>query len=101
MERHWLPTSSSSILLNREFATSKDSPRRAAAATELARDFGIEIRDIFWTLGAFDGAVLMEAPNDQAVTSLALKLGSLGNERTQILRAFRANEIEDILAKVN
>jgi len=99
MERHWLPTSSSSILLNREFATSKDSPRRAAAATELARDFGIEIRDIFWTLGAFDGAVLMEAPNDQAVTSLALKLGSLGNERTQILRAFRANEIEDILAK--
>jgi len=55
----------------------------------------------FWTLGAFDGAVLMEAPNDQAVTSLALKLSSLGNERTQILRAFRANEIEDILAKVN
>lgn len=30
----------------------KDSPRRAAAATELARDFGIEIGDIFWTLGA-------------------------------------------------
>jgi uncharacterized protein with GYD domain len=55
----------------------------------------------FWTLGAFDGAVLMEAPNDQAVTSLALKLSSLGNERTQILCAFRANEIEDILAKVN
>jgi hypothetical protein len=25
----------------------KDSPRRAAAATELARDFDIEIRDIF------------------------------------------------------
>jgi hypothetical protein len=41
----------------------------------------------------------MEAPNDQAVTSLALKLSSLGNERMQILRAFRANEIEDILAK--
>ena len=79
----------------------KDSPKRAAAATELARDFDIEIGDIFWTLGAFDGAVLMEAPNDQDVTSLALKLSSLGNERTQILRAFRANEIEDILAKVN
>ena len=78
----------------------KDSPRRAAAATELARDFGIEIRDIFWTLGAFDGAVLMEAPNDQAVTSLALKLSSLGNVRTQTLRAFRANEFENLVAKL-
>ena len=71
----------------------KDSPKRAAA-TELARDFGIEIRDIFWTLGAFDGAVLIEAPDDQAVTARALKLGSLGNVRTQTLRAFRANEFE-------
>ena len=79
----------------------KDSPKRAAAATELARDFGIEIRDIFCTLGAFDGAVLMETPNDQAITSWALKVGSLGNVRTQTLRAFRTNEIESILAKVN
>ena len=79
----------------------KDSPKRAAAATELARGFGIEIRDIFWTLGAFDGAVLIEAPDDQAVTAWALKLGSLGNVRTQTLRAFRANEFENIVAKVN
>jgi uncharacterized protein with GYD domain len=79
----------------------KDSPKRAAAATELARGFGIEIRDTFWTLGAFDGAVLMEAADDQAVTAWALKVGSLGNVRTQTLRAFRANEIENIVAKVN
>jgi uncharacterized protein with GYD domain len=78
----------------------KDSPKRAAAAADLARGFGIEIRDIFWTLGAFDGAVLIDSPNDQAITSWALKLGSLGNVRTQTLRAFRANEIENILAKV-
>ena len=79
----------------------KDSPKRAAAATALARGFGIEIRDIFWTLGAFDGAVLIEAPDDQAVTAWALKLGSLGNVRTQTLRAFRANEFENIVAKIS
>jgi len=78
----------------------KDSPKRAAAATELARGFGLDIRDIFWTLGAFDGAVLIEAPDDQTVTAWALKLGSLGNVRTQTLRAFRANEFENILAKI-
>jgi uncharacterized protein with GYD domain len=79
----------------------KDSPKRAAAATELARGFGMEVRDLFWTLGAFDGAVLIEAADDQAVTAWALKVGSLGNVRTQTLRAFRANEIENIVAKVN
>ena len=78
----------------------KDSPKRAAAARELAGGFGIEIRDIFWTLGAFDGALLMEAPDDQAATSWALKVGSLGNVRTQTLRAFRANEFENIVAKL-
>jgi uncharacterized protein with GYD domain len=78
----------------------KDSPKRAAAAADLARGFGIEIRDIFWTLGAFDGAVLMEAPNDEAVTAWALKVGSLGNVRTQTLRAFRAADLENILAKI-
>jgi uncharacterized protein with GYD domain len=78
----------------------KDSPKRAAAAAELARGFGVEIRDTFWTLGAFDGAALIEAPDDQAVTSWALKVGSLGNVRTQTLRTFRANEIENILAKI-
>jgi uncharacterized protein with GYD domain len=79
----------------------KDSPKRAAAAAELARDFGIEIRDLFWTLGAFDGALLMEAPNDQAVTAWALKVGSLGNVRTQTLRAFRATEFENIIGKIS
>jgi uncharacterized protein with GYD domain len=78
----------------------KDSPKRAAAATEPARGCGIEIRDIFRTLGAFDGAVLIEAPDDRAVTSWALKVGSLGNVRTQTLRAFRTNEFENLVAKL-
>jgi hypothetical protein len=96
----WLPTSSSSILLNKEFATSKTRPdallpQRSWHAISTLKSV------TFLDARRFDGAVLMEAPNDQAVTSLALKLSSLGNERTQILRAFRANEIEDILAKVN
>jgi uncharacterized protein with GYD domain len=79
----------------------KDSPKRVAAVRDLAGGLGIEIRDVFWTLGAFDGAVLMEAPDDQAVTAWALKVGSLGNVRTQTLRAFRAPDLENILAKIS
>jgi uncharacterized protein with GYD domain len=36
--------------------------------------------------------VAIEAPNDETVMSLMLKVGSLGNARTQTLRAFTAEE---------
>ena len=78
----------------------KASPKRVAAATDLAPEFAIEIRDVFWTLGAFDGALVIEAPNDQAITLWALKVASLGYVRTQTLRAFRATEFENIMAEI-
>jgi uncharacterized protein with GYD domain len=44
--------------------------------------------------------LLLEAPDDQSVTAFTLKLGSLGNVKTQTMRAFRSEEMEGILAKI-
>jgi uncharacterized protein with GYD domain len=43
---------------------------------------------------------LLEAPEDLSVTAFTLKLGSLGNVKTQTMRAFRSEEMEGILAKI-
>ena len=40
----------------------------------------------------YDGVVILEAPNDEAVMSLMLKVGSAGNVRTKTLKAFTAEE---------
>jgi uncharacterized protein with GYD domain len=51
-------------------------------------------------MGAFDAVFTAEAPDDETITAFALSIGALGNIRTQTMRAFSANEIENILEKV-
>ena len=46
----------------------------------------------YYTFGEYDVVIIMEAPNDEAVMSLMLKVGSYGNVRTKTLKAFTAEE---------
>ena len=43
---------------------------------------------------------LFEAPDDETTTAFAYKVSSLGNVKTRTMRAFRKEEMEDILAKI-
>jgi uncharacterized protein with GYD domain len=43
---------------------------------------------------------VIEAPDDESATALLLSTGVLGNLRTQSLRAFSADEMARILAKM-
>jgi uncharacterized protein with GYD domain len=79
----------------------KDSPKRAAAAAAAAKKFGVKVREQFWTLGPYDGALVLEAPDDETVTAWALNLGSLGNVKTQTMRALGAKEFATAIAKIS
>jgi uncharacterized protein with GYD domain len=46
----------------------------------------------YYTFGEYDVVIIIEAPNDEAVMSLMLKVGSAGNVRTKTLKAFVADE---------
>ena len=46
----------------------------------------------YYTFGEYDVIIIIEAPNDEVVMSLMLKVGSAGNVRTKTLRAFSAEE---------
>jgi uncharacterized protein with GYD domain len=61
---------------------------------------GGRFKDVYWTLGGYDIVVVMEAPDDETVTAFALALGSLGNVRTQTLRAFDRDEITAVVGKL-
>src|SRR5438034_11696520 len=77
----------------------KDATKRAAAATAEAEKMGVKVTDAFWTMGAYDVVLLLDAPDDETLTAFALKLGARGNVKTQTMRAFRREEMESILAK--
>jgi uncharacterized protein with GYD domain len=80
--------------------TAKDSPKRAEAFKQMAKTFGVTVKDIFWTQGRYDIVAITDAPDELTATALNLSLGSLGNIRTESLRAFSAEEMLTIVAKM-
>lgn len=78
----------------------KDTAKRAKSFRETAKKSGVTVKDIYWTLGHYDLVITMEGANDETIAALMMKAGSLGNIKSQTLRAFGESEIESILAKV-
>jgi uncharacterized protein with GYD domain len=78
----------------------KDTTKRAKAVREMAKKAGVTVNEMYWTLGQYDVAAILDAPDEAAATSLALSVGALGNVRTQLLRAFDEDEIGSILGGV-
>jgi uncharacterized protein with GYD domain len=78
----------------------KDTVKRGEAAIAAAEKMGMKIVEEFWTMGAYDVVVFFEAPDDETMSAFTLKIGSLGNVKSHTLRAFRRNEMEDVLAKI-
>ena len=78
----------------------QDTVKRGDAAMAAAQKMGMKIVEEYWTMGAYDGVVIIEAPDDETMSAFILKVGSLGNVKAQTLRAFRRNEMEGILAKI-
>jgi len=78
----------------------KDTTERAASFQALAKKSGVEVRDIYWTMGPYDVMVMLEASDEETVNALMLKAGTLGNIRTTMLRAYSAAEMKKVLAKM-
>ena len=77
----------------------KDTRKRAAAFRATAEKAGVTVREQLWALGPYDGALVLEAEDDAAVTGVMLSLASLGNVKTQTLRAFEEEEMDEILGR--
>ena len=51
-------------------------------------------------MGAQDAVIVLEAPDDETVASIALETAGLGNIRTTSMRAFTEAEIPGVLSKI-
>jgi uncharacterized protein with GYD domain len=78
----------------------KDSPKRADAYKQMAKTFGVTVKEILWTQGRYDVVTIVDAPDESAAMSLSLSLGALGNVRTETLRAFSAAEMTKIVGNM-
>jgi len=77
-----------------------DSPQRATQAAQMMEQLGGHMETILWTLGRYDLVVIFEAPDDATAAAIGLRTAQTGATRTEILRAFDAGEMAQILQKL-
>jgi len=78
----------------------KDTVNRADKFKAMAKNAGVTVKDMYWTIGSFDVVTICEAPDDEAATALSLSVAARGYVRTQTLRAFSPTEMSQILGKM-
>ena len=78
----------------------KDSPKREEAFRNLCEKLGARVKDAYRTMGRYDVVAIVEAPDDVTMNAILNSVGSLGNVRTETLRAFSRQETEQALAKM-
>jgi len=77
----------------------KDSPARYEAFRALAEKVEGTVKGIYYAMGRYDMVVIVEG-GDEAAMTVMLKVGSLGNVRTETLRGFSLEEMRKIIDKM-
>jgi uncharacterized protein with GYD domain len=81
-------------------ANFKDTVTRSEDARRAAAAMGGSIKEIYWTIGPYDLVTVSDFPDDATATAFLLAISSQGNLRTTTLRAYGAEEMTQIIAKV-
>jgi uncharacterized protein with GYD domain len=77
--------------------TVKDSPKRLASFRAELEKVGGKLVGEYYTMGKYDGVVIVEAPSDETIMSILLGDASKGNFRSTTLKAFPMSEAGKII----
>jgi uncharacterized protein with GYD domain len=78
----------------------RHSPERARMFQQVAEKMGIKPKAVYWTMGQYDVVLVLDAPDDESLAASLMALGSQGNVKTTTLRAFGAEAMARIMAKM-
>jgi uncharacterized protein with GYD domain len=80
--------------------TIKEGPARLDRARQVFKAAGAELKAFYLVTGQYDAVAIIEAPNDEVVARIALGSASMGNIRSETLRAFTEDEYRKIIASL-
>ena len=75
----------------------KKSTNRAHAFDKLAAKAGVQVEGQYWTMGGFDGVLILSANSEKKILHLLADLAALGNVRTQTMQAFVDTEFDEVV----
>src|ERR1700732_722194 len=82
-------------------ANIKDTCKRAAELKTHSKKHGIELKQQYWCVGAYDGLLIFDAPDDETAAAAMLSLSSRGSVRPHTWQSCRADEMSKILGKIS
>lgn len=78
----------------------KDSPARVDNFKEAVRAAGGRVIFFYMLMGEWDIVTLIEVPDDATAARILLNNGTLGNVRTQTMKAFTEEEFRTIVGSL-
>ncbi len=73
------------------------STQRAEIFDAAAKEAGVTIEGQYWTVGSYDGVLIIRSDREGKVLRCLAELVADGNVRTQMLKAFDSAEFKSIL----
>ena len=96
-----MPTFMSTVTLTDDgVANIRNTIDRSEQFKTTATQLGVTVTQVYWTLGSIDGFLIMDAPDEETVTTLMLYLATQGNVETETFRAFDASEMSSIIERM-
>jgi uncharacterized protein with GYD domain len=77
----------------------RESTQRAEDFSKLVESSGGTVRELLWTVGQYDVVSVVDFPDDETGVAALLQVSSMGNVRSNTLRAFGAEEMSGIIRR--
>jgi len=75
----------------------KGSPKRLDAGRKAFKKLGVNLKDVYLTMGRCDLICVLEAPDSEAVAKAMLSLAADGNVSSETLTAFTEDQYRKII----
>jgi uncharacterized protein with GYD domain len=77
----------------------KKSTTRAHDFDKVAAKAGVKVEGQYWTMGKYDGVLILSADSEEKVFHMLTLLAALGNIRTNTMQAFVDKEFDAIVGR--
>ena len=61
---------------------------------------GARFLEHYWTIGPYDAVAIVAAPDEESATTVFREIGTVGNARPTLLRAFDREEMSRIIDRL-
>ena len=77
----------------------KQSPARAGAFRKMATEAGVKVEAEYWTVGAYDGVLIISADKPEKALRCLTELAALGSVKTETMQTFDTDEFAAIVGR--